>query len=293
MGLSSKLSFILPTDALRSRHEIAATDWYIRAYHPVHCIQGVQSDARLKRNIIGYEQVETESEISESGYLYPETCTAITFYCGPSKPYAYVSGIFTQPVVFSDLKPGIYFTVIFAPTQMHAFLRMPLFELSNQWAEVKKLPDFNLSLVLEKIAGASSFCARVAIWESFYMKWLLSHSDTMVPVIKQILDWSAVNSYSIDERALSKFAGYTDRHLRNLFYTYLGVSFKTFQRILRYKRALWALSNATTPLTKIAYDTGYCDQAHFIREFRRFQGSTPSLFLKKYKMCAAHYQADL
>jgi AraC-like DNA-binding protein len=103
-------------------------------------------------------------------------------------------------------------------------------------------------------------------------------------MIKQILDWSARFSGFIDEKTLSRFAGYTERHLRNMFYTYLGVSFKTYQRIVRYKKTLWSLSTNATTLTDVTYEMGYYDQAHFIHEFRHFQGSTPSRFLEDYGM---------
>ena len=279
-----KLSFILPFDTSHALSGIMATDWYIRSYYPVQHLQVAKPGNCFNGNITGYEQVETASENLESGYLYPETCTSLTFYCGPSKPYAFYSGIFTRPVVFTDLKPGTYFVVIFAPSQMHALFRVPLREIRNQWVEPERLWDFNLPLLIEKIACTPSFNARIAVWESYYGRWLKTLTSDMTSVIKQILDWSARRSDFIDEKTLSGFAGYTERHLRDMFYTYLGVSFKTYQRIVRYKRTLWALSDNATTLTDMAYDIGYYDQAHFIHEFRRFQGSTPSRFIKEYVM---------
>jgi AraC-like DNA-binding protein len=282
MDYYRKLSLILPSTSSYAQSGIMATDWYIRPYRSINHWQGAKPGEPFKGNITGYEQVEVVGELPESGILYPETCTAISFYCGPSKPYAFFSGIMTRPVVFSDLKPGTYFVVIFAPSQMHALFRMPLVEVSNQWVELETLRDFNMSLLIEKIACAPSFKARIAVWESFYRQWSLKHTGTMTSVIKQILDWSARNSGSVDEKTLSSFAGYTERHLRNMFHTYLGVTFKTYQRIIRYKKTLWALSTNATNLTDVAYDMGYYDQAHFIREFHHFQGSTPSCFLKEF-----------
>lgn len=283
MDLYRKLSLILPSCTFHDRSGIMATDWYIRPYRSINHWQGAKPGDRFKGNITGYEQVEVVGELPESGILYPETCTAISFYCGPSKPYAFISGIMTRPVVFSDLKPGTYFVVIFAPSQMHALFRIPLIEISNQWVELEKLRDFNMAVLIEKIACAPSFNARIAVWESFYRQWLLKHEGTMTTVIKQILDWSASHPAYINEKALSNFAGYTERHLRNMFHNYLGVTFKTYQRIIRYKKTLWALSaHQTANLTDVAYDLGYYDQAHFIREFRHFQGSTPSCFLREF-----------
>jgi AraC-like DNA-binding protein len=277
-----RLSMILPSGTPDAWSGIMATDWYIRPYRSINHWQGATPTKRFRGNITGYEQVEVVGELPESGILYPETCTAISFYCGPYKPYAFFSGLMTRPVVFSDLKPGTYFVVIFAPAQMHALFGIPLTEICNQWVDLENLRDFNLTLLIEQIAGAPSFNARVAVWESFYRQWLVRHDGGTTSVIKQILDWSARSACSIDEKTLSSFAGYTDRHLRNMFHTYLGVTFKTYQRIIRYKKTLWALSTNVTNLTDVAYDMGYYDQAHFIREFRHFQGSTPSCFLREF-----------
>jgi AraC-like DNA-binding protein len=265
-----------------------ATDWYIRPYRSVNRWKGAKPAQRFMGHITGYEQVEVAQGLPESGIFYPETCTAISFYCGPSKPYAFFSGIMTRPVVFSDLKPGTYFVVIFAPSQMHALFKMPFTEICDQWVDLEIMKNFNVEMLIEKIACAPSFNARIAIWESVYRQWIVNHGDSnpMQSLINQILDWSARSARYIDEKTLSKFAGYTERHLRNLFCTYLGVTFKTYQRIIRHKKTLWALSTNATTLTDVAYDIGYYDQAHFIREFRHFQGSTPSCFLKEYVTAA-------
>ena len=284
MDSHRKLSLIMPSQISHARSGAMATDWYIRPYRSVSHWQGVKPGKRFIGNITGYEQVEVVDELPESGILYPETCTAISFYCGPSKPYAFFSGIMTRPVVFSDLKPGTYFVVIFAPTQMHSLFKVPFAEISDQWVELEKIRNLDLNALIEKIAGAPGFKARIAVWESVYWQWLVNNGGPLPSVIKQILDWSARGAICINEKTLSSFAGYTERHLRNLFLTYLGVTFKTYQRINRYKKTLWALSNNATNLTDVAHEMGYYDQAHFIREFRHFQGTTPSRFLKEYAM---------
>ena len=148
MDSHRKLSLILPSAAPHAWPEITATDWYIRPYRSLNQWKGAKPAKRFMGNITGYEQVEVADAPPESGILYPETCTAISFYCGPSKPYAFFSGIMTRPVVFSDLKPGTYFVVIFAPTQMHALFRMPFTEICDQWVNLEKLRNLNLELLI-------------------------------------------------------------------------------------------------------------------------------------------------
>jgi AraC-like DNA-binding protein len=86
----------------------------------------------------------------------------------------------------------------------------------------------------------------------------------------------------------------------------IGVNPKAFGRLLRFDRAMRSLngiirSRSSAPASKpyiecqsregrcvvavpwahIAADSGYFDQSHFIREFRRFTGVTPTAFVRQ------------
>ncbi|MBE7179410.1 MAG: AraC family transcriptional regulator, partial [Mucilaginibacter polytrichastri] len=80
------------------------------------------------------------------------------------------------------------------------------------------------------------------------------------------------------ETALEKGlqTGLSARQLRRLFHFYVGDSPKVFSNVVRFQRLLRMQSaNATAFAEKAWLDAGYYDQAHFIKEFRRFGGITP------------------
>ena len=56
----------------------------------------------------------------------------------------------------------------------------------------------------------------------------------------------------------------------------IGISPAAFTSVIRFNRSLHLVLNTRSSLTSIAYDCGYYDQAHFIREFKRFTGIVPS-----------------
>jgi AraC-like DNA-binding protein len=67
------------------------------------------------------------------------------------------------------------------------------------------------------------------------------------------------------------------RHLQRQFRHVVGASPKFFARTLRFEQAQRRLMFAPdSDLTRLAYQCGYFDQAHFIKEFRAFTGKTPS-----------------
>jgi AraC-like DNA-binding protein len=68
------------------------------------------------------------------------------------------------------------------------------------------------------------------------------------------------------------------RYLQRLFLQYTGVTPKLYHKINRFQLSLKLVAKKDSSLTSIAYDCGYFDQSHFIREFKSFTGVTPSAY---------------
>lgn len=73
--------------------------------------------------------------------------------------------------------------------------------------------------------------------------------------------------------AIAEAAGVSVRQLERLFARFLGIAPRTTARIVRFQRALRLLMvDPGTSLADVAHATGFFDQAHFVREFRRMTG---------------------
>lgn len=68
--------------------------------------------------------------------------------------------------------------------------------------------------------------------------------------------------------------GISERQLRRVFREAVGVSPKSFARLVRFHRAVDAARGGAS-WARIAAASGYCDQAHLIDEFRAIAGTTP------------------
>lgn len=89
----------------------------------------------------------------------------------------------------------------------------------------------------------------------------------------------AVRDRPTDPDALRDRAGalgVSERHLRRTVRRTTGRGAKYFHRVRRLQRAVSAADGrATLEWASLAIGSGYCDQAHMIREFRDFTGLTP------------------
>jgi AraC-like DNA-binding protein len=73
--------------------------------------------------------------------------------------------------------------------------------------------------------------------------------------------------------------GISSRYLHKLVSQYTGLSPKFHNKINRFQQSLKLITNNRNSLTSIAYDCGYFDQSHFIKDFKSFTGVTPSAYL--------------
>ncbi|PWK77066.1 AraC family transcriptional regulator [Mucilaginibacter oryzae] len=64
------------------------------------------------------------------------------------------------------------------------------------------------------------------------------------------------------------------------FATYFGMSFGEYLRKVRIERSLALLKDTDMPLVAVAFQCGFADQSHFIRNFKQFTGFLPSHFRK-------------
>lgn len=69
--------------------------------------------------------------------------------------------------------------------------------------------------------------------------------------------------------------GSSTRHLNRLFSQEVGLSPKLYSSIVQFHRALRFIRQRQLTLSEIAFETGYSDQAHMSRSFRKFGGFTP------------------
>ena len=80
---------------------------------------------------------------------------------------------------------------------------------------------------------------------------------------------------AFDSTALTKSYGLSERYIQQLFLDHVGIAPSAFFSVHRFNKSLQLVLSSNLSLTSVAYDCGYYDQAHFIREFRKFTGITP------------------
>lgn len=156
------------------------------------------------------------------------------------------------------------------PLEMNEITGQPAINLQDIWGTT--VADF-----LDQIAGSAHPEKSVAMSNHFFESKLLPLSK--VDYIDYTLDQLHAGHGNSSIRTINQKLGITCRHLERLFRARVGLSPKEYGRIIRLNYALHRIRETDNSLTRISYESGYFDQAHFTRDFRSIAGVTPSRLL--------------
>lgn len=107
-------------------------------------------------------------------------------------------------------------------------------------------------------------------------------SSNQIPVwvkqVKEILHDDVARQFSLNELAMQ--INIHPVHLSRHFSRYFGCNLGEYVRKLRIERAFTLMPQKDASLTSIAFKCGFADQSHFLRNFKQFAASNPSVYRK-------------
>lgn len=186
-----------------------------------------------------------------------------------------------QPDAYAVVAEGVVrcFYVHFSPLGPLALLGV------EDWGRHARVPSLQdaVGAELSEAAGrwgaalraAASFSGRAAIADAF----LLQRLPEMEPKLAFL--WAAVQTIraadgAVRIGALARALGASPSTVRRCFRA-LGMPPKRFAQIVRFRRAHHYLHSAPhASVAGVVDSLGYADQAHFVREYHRFAGTSPT-----------------
>lgn len=167
----------------------------------------------------------------------------------------------------------------FSPVGAHLLFRVPMHELTHRVVRLEDLVGRSGALLREALAYAPTAEDKFAVLDAFLLE-RLDDALSPVPTITRALGRLRATAGAIPVSALAEEVGCSRRYLAAGFREHVGVSPKLLARILRFQRALRLLERPLS-WSEIALACGYYDQAHLIRDFKQFAGSTPGEFAQR------------
>jgi AraC-like DNA-binding protein len=187
-----------------------------------------------------------------------------------------VSGLADHSKIFKNSPHIGSVLVFFKEGGAAAFFKQPLHEL---FRESVSLDNFMLRSELlyleEQLAEALSDNSKIATVENFLIsRMTAAEPDKLVLAALALIH---KNKGNIKIKELAAQLHISQSPLEKRFRAAIGASPKKFASIVRLKNIIQTYDTVNS-LTELGYETGFYDQAHFIKEFKTFTGDTPEKF---------------
>lgn len=146
--------------------------------------------------------------------------------------------------------------------------------------------DINYTLtsqLYEQLAQSSNFVHQVRFLELFFLNSINQHNhnlnsleQTLSQHLLKVID-AHYGHITLSE--LSENTGLHTKKIERIFSQYIGINFRQSCQITKSKHAMNTIkSQPTKPLSEIAVDLNYFDQAHFTKQFKAVIGVTPARY---------------
>jgi AraC-like DNA-binding protein len=219
---------------------------------------------------------------------YPRPEHSITFYINDKqnyedtnltiKPYpsCVINGIYTVPVHRHAGHDFLAIKVVLQPSTLYQLLRFPITILTNNFLDAESIWGNDVAMLCDRLKQEDDLDKMIICIESFLTIKMKKIHINFTP-IDTASNWllQQENNVSIDwlasQSCLSK-----RQFIRN-FEKRIGVSAKTFERIVRFDKA-YRLKNLHPQYDwlYIAIACGYHDYQHMVKDFKSLTELTPS-----------------
>ncbi len=157
-------------------------------------------------------------------------------------------------------------------------LGQPLAELSGCSVDAENFIHKKELSILDRLMEMENTTSQIGLLEAFMHHHLMAKTGKDNYFTDVFANLRLINS-SFSSKEIANQFFLSERQMQRLYKDQLGVSPKTYERILRFSRAVEKIRKKEKPnWSSLAYQLGYSDQAHLIREFKSYSGMTPSLF---------------
>ncbi len=205
------------------------------------------------------------------------------------QPQSFISGIDSSYAdVFTRGESGMI-AVTFYPLGACNFFAFPLHEIENRNVDLGCICKSEIKSMEERLGENYQTQERIRIVEEFLYNRLSLIENQDIAILKEALHFINQSRGQINASNLSGRLSVTTKSLERKFGAYMGKSPKQFIKIVRFQHIINNFSKEEkSQLTRVAYDSGYFDQAHFIKDFKSFTGYAPKEFFTNHQ-CVSDY----
>jgi AraC-like DNA-binding protein len=183
-------------------------------------------------------------------------------------------------ILEGDCAPS-YLEVWLGPLGAYTLLGLPMDQLGGHTVDLVDVLGPAGRRLGEQLRDAPTWAQRFALLDGFLLR-RLSDGPRPAPEVGWAWQRLLATGGAVPIGQLAREVGWSHRHLIARFRQQIGLAPKTAARLVRFDRVWRRLDDHRPPdWADLAREAGYSDQAHLVREFHQFTGTTPTALTRR------------
>lgn len=247
--------------------------------------QAIHLNTRLNRNMsnaLEYRLIKPDASLSDFVYCFSSLQNLSTFSGGVIVPNGKIDllfcqttdnrfqivlmGLETKPKPMPERSIDAFFAISFNPLAIEYIFRQPIAELVDSG---KELPDDFWDFTIGDLHDFDAFCNKAS---QKIRSLLPQETDARKHKLFELIFASDGDT---NIRELSETIGWSERQINRYFNQQLGISLKTYCKILRFQASLHHIKDG-----QLSPQLNFTDQSHFIKEIKKLSGVSPKELFK-------------
>ncbi len=190
----------------------------------------------------------------------------------------WVSGMHKNYLSISAHHNSEMLVIQFKPSGAFPFFQQPIHLLNNTVKAATCWFGKEIVELRQKILKQSTSVAKFKIVDHWLLK-KMNMTETAGKEILNVIHLLQKEPLTQHQEIINSYPK-TQKHLISQFKKYVGLTPKVLHRIFRFNEILHRIHlKEKIAWPQIAYQFGYSDQSHFIKEFKEFSGFNPQEFI--------------
>lgn len=194
--------------------------------------------------------------------------------------HVWASGLRTEPITIPSGNGSAMMVISFKKGMAAPFFPFPMEEIRDSVVDADLVWGSDFGDLRESLLETTDVGKRFVMVENFLLTKFRSKLNPN-PCVAFAINEMTERPDRISIARMNEKIGYSQKHFSEMFRKQIGVTPKSYLKIMRFQKAVKTIDAAVQiDWSEVAQVCGFYDQAHFINDFKHFSGFTPEQYSK-------------
>lgn len=194
--------------------------------------------------------------------------------------HVWASGLRSEPITIPSGNGASMMVISFKKGMSAPFFPFPMDEIRDSVVDADLIWGSDFGDLREALLDVRDVDRRFVMVEQFLFARFRSKLE-LNPCVAFAVGEMIERPDALNIRRMNEKIGYSQKHFTEMFRKQVGVTPKSYLKIMRFQKAVRSIDAADAiDWGSIAHECGFYDQAHFINDFKHFSGFTPEQYSK-------------